>query len=64
MNLAKSKNLLHWFLIDRWYFKEFIKKETQGGLIILWENIKLVRPNDIIRRDIGRLIVNASDKLI
>jgi hypothetical protein len=63
MNLYGSK-LLHWFLIDRWYFKNHIDDYSQGELITLWSNVKLVRENDLVRRDIGRLIANASERLI
>ena len=50
--------LLRWILITRWYFKNYISE--QDDLDTLWGNIKLTRPNDIIRRDIGRMIVNES----
>jgi len=59
MNLYGSRKL-HWFLIDRWYFKNHISDYSQDELITLWDNIKLVRENDLVRRDIGRIIVNVS----
>jgi len=59
MNLYGSRKL-HWFFIDRWYFKGHIKDYSQDELFTLWGNIKLVRGNDIVRRDMGRLIVSVS----
>ena len=63
MNLYGSK-LLHWILIDRWYFKNQIKNYTQDELLTLWHNVSLVRDDDLVRRDIGRIIIKKSLILI
>ena len=57
--------LIHWFMVDRWYFKEFLKEQNcQDDYVTLWRNIKLTRPDGIIRRDIGRMIIKQSGKAI
>lgn len=61
MNMYGSRKL-HWFLIDRWYFKNIIFNYTQDELLTLWHNVNLVRVDDMVRRDIGRLIVKASSQ--
>jgi len=53
--------LLDWFLFKRSGFKELVRDtKEQDGYITLWDNIKRVRPNDIIRRDMGRILVKTS----
>ena len=62
MNLYGSK-VFNWLLCDRWYFKSHIKSYSLDELLTLWHNVKLVRGNDFVRRDIGRMICKAAQQL-
>ena len=59
MEIYKS-GLLHWVFVDRWYFKNWIKCRSQCDLFDIWDDVKNTRTNDVVRRDMGRILINES----
>ena len=50
-------SLVRSYVIRRWFNAKLHE------LLTLWHNVKLVRGNDFVRRDIGRMICKAAQQL-